>query len=412
MYEQVKKPKENKSRAVANSLSQRKGGEQQGFGFVDNLRKVVSIRKSQDIANNISTPAIQGVFTVVTAGDNRVDIDDVDTIAALTRIWAELKPSERQNGNVKRNFVRRYEEILDKLHSGALGKIRSAAGKASAVVSSITTAASEVVDDPIAYLSASAEELTPLLGQRGISRETSWNEQRDSALALGITSAASFCLGHAVETVVGEAIPGAGAVVEGLKQTASAAMIEERRKGLQDGRNGYESLSDVVKGPEKVRQAQQYLINWRLANGVSSAITKGTGAAIGAGVALLTTPVLGPFAVVAGATVGAVTGKGTKKGAESIMLSKAKENGKQAAQYLDALAYQHPTLSLTSTVPWSQVASYGSTSTTSTSVGGQLPEGVDAAQEALYVITGWNFDTLISMTETVALHRIVTILGL
>ena len=36
MYEEVEKPKENKGRAVAHSVAQKKGNAKQGFGFVDN----------------------------------------------------------------------------------------------------------------------------------------------------------------------------------------------------------------------------------------------------------------------------------------------------------------------------------------------------------------------------------------
>ncbi|MBL4706919.1 MAG: hypothetical protein JKY48_00570 [Flavobacteriales bacterium] len=42
MYEQVEKPKENKSRAVANSVAQNKSNVKQGFGFVDNRHRSVS----------------------------------------------------------------------------------------------------------------------------------------------------------------------------------------------------------------------------------------------------------------------------------------------------------------------------------------------------------------------------------
>jgi len=42
MYAQVEKPKENKSRAVANSVAQNKNNTKQGFGFVDN--RPVAIR--------------------------------------------------------------------------------------------------------------------------------------------------------------------------------------------------------------------------------------------------------------------------------------------------------------------------------------------------------------------------------
>jgi hypothetical protein len=36
MYDQVDKSKENKSKSIANSVTQKKSGVKQGFGFVDN----------------------------------------------------------------------------------------------------------------------------------------------------------------------------------------------------------------------------------------------------------------------------------------------------------------------------------------------------------------------------------------
>ena len=52
MYAQVEKPKENKSRPVANSVAQKKGKGKHGFGFVDNRPEVVAQRKLQVIADN------------------------------------------------------------------------------------------------------------------------------------------------------------------------------------------------------------------------------------------------------------------------------------------------------------------------------------------------------------------------
>ena len=52
MYEQVEKPKENKSRAVANFVTQKKSDVKQGFGFVDNRPEAIIQRKLQVIANN------------------------------------------------------------------------------------------------------------------------------------------------------------------------------------------------------------------------------------------------------------------------------------------------------------------------------------------------------------------------
>ena len=47
MYEQVEKPKEDKSRTVAASVNQKKSNRKQGFGFVDNRPEAVVQRKLQ-----------------------------------------------------------------------------------------------------------------------------------------------------------------------------------------------------------------------------------------------------------------------------------------------------------------------------------------------------------------------------
>jgi len=55
MYAQVEKPKENKSRVVANAVTQKKINTKQGFGFLDNRPEAVKQRKLQEIARNYST---------------------------------------------------------------------------------------------------------------------------------------------------------------------------------------------------------------------------------------------------------------------------------------------------------------------------------------------------------------------
>jgi hypothetical protein len=47
MYEQVEKPKENKSRAVSNSEAQKKSNGKQGFGFLDNRPQSIVLRVRQ-----------------------------------------------------------------------------------------------------------------------------------------------------------------------------------------------------------------------------------------------------------------------------------------------------------------------------------------------------------------------------
>jgi len=49
MYEQVEKPKENKSRAVANSVTQKKSNVKQGFGFVDNRPEAIVQKKQKEL---------------------------------------------------------------------------------------------------------------------------------------------------------------------------------------------------------------------------------------------------------------------------------------------------------------------------------------------------------------------------
>lgn len=51
MYGQVEKPNENKNRAVANTVAQKKDNAKKGFGFLNNRPEAVEERKRQDIAN-------------------------------------------------------------------------------------------------------------------------------------------------------------------------------------------------------------------------------------------------------------------------------------------------------------------------------------------------------------------------
>ncbi len=59
MYAQVEKPKENKSRAFANSAARKKSNIKQGFGFVDNRSDSITQRKIQAQANYSSSLSIR-----------------------------------------------------------------------------------------------------------------------------------------------------------------------------------------------------------------------------------------------------------------------------------------------------------------------------------------------------------------
>lgn len=50
MYAQVEKSKENKSRAIVNSITQKKSNVKQGFGFVDNRPEAIAQRKHQEMS--------------------------------------------------------------------------------------------------------------------------------------------------------------------------------------------------------------------------------------------------------------------------------------------------------------------------------------------------------------------------
>lgn len=65
MYAQVEKAKENKSRATANSVTQKKNNEKQSFGFEDNRTETVVQRRPYCLKNEnaISTNAIHSIET-------------------------------------------------------------------------------------------------------------------------------------------------------------------------------------------------------------------------------------------------------------------------------------------------------------------------------------------------------------
>ena len=47
MYERVERQKENKNKAAANSVAQKKDGVQQSFRFVDNRPEVITQKKTE-----------------------------------------------------------------------------------------------------------------------------------------------------------------------------------------------------------------------------------------------------------------------------------------------------------------------------------------------------------------------------
>lgn len=60
MYAQVEKPKEKKSRAIANSFAQKKSRGKQGYRFVDNRPEVITQRTTQEMINSSPQASQQG----------------------------------------------------------------------------------------------------------------------------------------------------------------------------------------------------------------------------------------------------------------------------------------------------------------------------------------------------------------
>jgi hypothetical protein len=56
MYEYAEKTKKNKSRAVANSVSQKQSRAESTFQLVDNRPEAIAQRKLQEMANNSPRP--------------------------------------------------------------------------------------------------------------------------------------------------------------------------------------------------------------------------------------------------------------------------------------------------------------------------------------------------------------------
>ncbi|MFG6100313.1 hypothetical protein SPB21_34050 [Leptothoe sp. ISB3NOV94-8A] len=103
MYEQVERSKENKSRAVANSVAQRKKNTKQGFGFVDNRPEAIMQRKVQEVAN--SSQQEEKNAQLQTTTDNNTELRqqtiqkqiDIDGVLATEDEIAGLNQDEDVN---------------------------------------------------------------------------------------------------------------------------------------------------------------------------------------------------------------------------------------------------------------------------------------------------------------------------
>ncbi len=60
MYAQVEKPKEHKSRRIANSVAQNKRNEKQGFVFVDNRPEIIQKMNNNPVGDVFGSYRING----------------------------------------------------------------------------------------------------------------------------------------------------------------------------------------------------------------------------------------------------------------------------------------------------------------------------------------------------------------
>ena len=99
MYAQVEKPKENNSRAVANSVAQKKSNVNQAFGFVDNREDTLQRKRILGLSSGPSNNVIQCVTAPADMGQARIE-----HLGALKRnkkdrdaLWKYVKEGVNQN---------------------------------------------------------------------------------------------------------------------------------------------------------------------------------------------------------------------------------------------------------------------------------------------------------------------------
>ncbi|AQS39591.1 hypothetical protein Sps_04506 [Shewanella psychrophila] len=129
MYVQADKSKENKSRAVANSVTQKKNNLKQGCGFVDNRPEVIAQRKLQATTNNLIQKQVipektnPELFRSETIKDSTSDYSDTPTnekpvqrkvVSGRLNVIGE-KHSDYKNGrNDEKDMLKDWYSIPDK----------------------------------------------------------------------------------------------------------------------------------------------------------------------------------------------------------------------------------------------------------------------------------------------------------
>lgn len=125
MYAQVEKSKENKSRAVANSVAQKKNNDQHTLGFIDNRPKGIAQRKQIEITNN-NPRAKQAIQLQAMANKGVAQAKGINYEAGAGDLWHVHKDHVKYNGdNSSRiNFTGRSKTYIKKqmeLYHNTLG---------------------------------------------------------------------------------------------------------------------------------------------------------------------------------------------------------------------------------------------------------------------------------------------------
>lgn len=98
MYAQKERTKENESRAVANSVRQKRSNGKQGYGFVDNRNEAIAQRKLQEVVNNSSQ----------TKQATQLHASSETKYSTIQRFYAvKDKKNERENRAARKGRVER-----------------------------------------------------------------------------------------------------------------------------------------------------------------------------------------------------------------------------------------------------------------------------------------------------------------
>ena len=100
MYEQVEKTKENKSRVVANSVTQKKSNGKQGFGFVNNRSAASAQRKLQEMV--YSGSRVKQLRNTQRLIDNT---SNINTVFQFVRTIKDAKKKLHPTAKKSYNFV-------------------------------------------------------------------------------------------------------------------------------------------------------------------------------------------------------------------------------------------------------------------------------------------------------------------